>query len=115
MAAHGVIHAMGVALLWQLGEPGTLRCADAVPEPGGVAGIVAGGGWAVAGLLFLGAAMLLLLRRDGWPRIAVMGAAVSLPWLLLMVASAPVGLAVDVLVLLVGGWMLRTRRAGTDR
>ena len=35
IAAHGLIHLMGVALLWKVGEPGGLRYADAVPATGG--------------------------------------------------------------------------------
>jgi hypothetical protein len=31
IAAHGLVHLMGVSLLWKLGEPGQLRYADAVP------------------------------------------------------------------------------------
>jgi hypothetical protein len=43
IAAHGVVHLMGVCLLSKLGEPGQLRYGDAVPAPGTVAGELAGG------------------------------------------------------------------------
>jgi hypothetical protein len=38
IAAHGLAHLMGVALLWKLGEPGKLRYADVVPAAGSTAG-----------------------------------------------------------------------------
>jgi hypothetical protein len=60
MAAHGLIHLMGVALLWQLGEPGQLRYADAVPASGSAAGYLAGGLWLAAAVLFVAAAALLV-------------------------------------------------------
>ena len=59
MAAHGLVHLMGVSLLWQLGEPGQLRYADAVPAPGSAAAYVAGGLWLVAAVLFVAAAVRL--------------------------------------------------------
>jgi hypothetical protein len=59
IAAHGLVHLMGVSLLWKLGEPGQLRYADAVPVPGTVAGYLAGGLWLVAAVLFVTAAVLL--------------------------------------------------------
>jgi len=45
IAAHGLVHLMGVSLLWKLGEPGRLRYADAVPAPGTAAGYLAGCLW----------------------------------------------------------------------
>jgi len=38
IAAHGLVHLVGVALLWKLGEPGQLRYADAESAPGSTAG-----------------------------------------------------------------------------
>ena len=43
ITVHGLVHLMGVSLLWKLGEPGQLRYADAVPAPGTVAAELAGG------------------------------------------------------------------------
>ena len=44
IAALGLVHLLGVALLWKLGQPGQLRYADAVPAPGqAVAGLVVDG------------------------------------------------------------------------
>lgn len=40
IAAHGLIHLMGMALLWKLGEPGGLRYADAMLVPGSAAAVI---------------------------------------------------------------------------
>ncbi len=45
IAAHGLIHLMGVALLWKLGQVGQLRYATAVPAPGSTAAYLVGGMW----------------------------------------------------------------------
>jgi hypothetical protein len=115
LAGHGLIHAMGVTLLWRLGEPAALQYADGTPDPGSVAGLAAGVVWAVAGLLFVAAAVLLAARRRRWLPVAVAAAAVSLPAVLLMAGAAPVGVAADALVLLAGGGMLAGRRVQWPR
>jgi len=73
IAAHGLIHLMGVALLWKLGEVGQLRYATAVPAPGSTAGYLAGGLWLVAAVLFVTAAALLAAGRAGWHLTALPG------------------------------------------
>src|SRR5215831_13250704 len=63
IAAHGLVHLMGVALLWKLAEPGQLRYADAEPAPGSTAGYLVGSLWLAVALLFVIAAFLLAARR----------------------------------------------------
>jgi hypothetical protein len=111
IAAHGLVHLMGVSLLWKLGEPGQLRYADAVPAPGTVAGELAGGLWLLAAVLFVTAAILLATGRS-WRLAALAGVAVSAPVIGLAPGQAAAGLAVDglILVLVTVSW-LRSRAA----
>jgi hypothetical protein len=110
VAAHGLVHLMGVALLWKLGEPGQLRYAYAVPAPGAAAGYLVGGLWLVAALLFVAAAVLLVGGRSAWRMTALAGVVVSAPVIGLAPGQAVAGLVVDglVLVLVAVSW-LRTR------
>lgn len=91
---------MGVALLWHLAEPGSLRYADAHPIPGSAAGLVVGGLWLVAAALFVVAAILLIARRPRWRGVAVSAVVISLSVLLPLAATAAAGLVVDAGVLL---------------
>lgn len=109
LAAHGAIHAMGTVLLWGLAEPGELRAADAVPQPGTLAGWLVGGWWALAGALFVVAAGSLLAHRRV-AGLAAVAALVSLPPIVLMAAQAPVGIAVDIAILVIAAIALRRRR-----
>lgn len=45
LAGHCLVHLMGVALLWKLGEPGDLRYGGAVPTAGTVPGYLFGALW----------------------------------------------------------------------
>ena len=107
IAAHGLVHLMGVSLLWKLGEPGQLRYADAVPEPGTVAGYLAGGLWLAAAVLFVTAAGLLVAGRAAWRMTALAGVVISAPVIGLAPGQAVLGLIADglVLVLVVIGWL----------
>jgi hypothetical protein len=100
IAAHGLVHLMGVSLLWKLGEPGQLRYADAVPAPGSAAAYVVGGLWLVAAVLFVTAAVLLAAGRPAWRFTALAGVAMSVPVIGLAPGQAVAGLVVDGLVLL---------------
>jgi hypothetical protein len=100
LVAHGAIHGMGAALLWELGEPGALTYADGTPTPGTAAGIVAGLGWAVGGALFVVAGVLLLAGRR-WAPVAAIASVVSLPPVAMMASNGPMGVAIDVAVLVV--------------
>jgi hypothetical protein len=106
IAAHGLVHLMGVALLWKLGEPGQLRYADAVPAAGSTGGYLAGGLWLVAAALFVTAAVLLATGR-AWRLYALAGVAVSAPVIGLAPGQAVAGLVVDglVLVLVAASWL----------
>jgi hypothetical protein len=109
IAAHGLVHLMGVWLLWKLGEPGQLRYADAVPAPGTMAGYVAGCLWLVAAVLFVLAAVLLAAGRP-WRLAALAGVAVSVPVIGLAPGQAAAGLVADGLILaLVVVSLLRAR------
>jgi hypothetical protein len=111
IAAHGLVHLMGVALLWKLGEPGQLRYADAVPAAGSAGGYLVGGLWLVAAALFVTAAVLLVARRTAWRVTALAGVVVSAPVIGLAPGQAVAGLVVDglVLVLIAVTWP-RTRK-----
>jgi hypothetical protein len=106
IAAHGLVHLMGVSLLWKLGEPGQLRYADAVPAPGTVAGYLVGGLWLAAAVLFVMAAVLLVTGRP-WRLAALAGVAVSVPVIGLAPGLAVAGLVVDglILALVVVSWL----------
>jgi hypothetical protein len=100
IAAHGLLHLMGVALLWKLGEPGQLRYADADPAPGSAAGYLMGGLWLAAAVLFVIAAVLLATRRASWRIVALVAAAVSAPVISLASGQAIAGLVIDGAVLI---------------
>ena len=110
IAAHGLIHLMGVALLWKLGQVGQLRYATAVPAPGSTAAYLVGGMWLVAAVLFVTAAVLLAAGRAAWRLTALAGVVVSAAVIGLMPGQAVAGLVIDGLILaLVAVSWLRTR------
>jgi hypothetical protein len=108
IAAHGLVHLIGVSLLWQLGEPGQLRYADAVPAPGSAAAEVIGGLWLLAAVLFVMAAVLLATGR-AWRPAALAGVVVSAPVIGLAPGQAAAGLAIDglILALVAVSWLRR--------
>ena len=79
IAAHGLAHLMGVALLWKLGQPGALRYADVVPAAGSAAAYLVGGLWLAAAVLFVAAGVLLAVGRPAWRLVALAAVAVSVP------------------------------------
>lgn len=91
IAAHGLIHLMGVALLWKLGQVGQLRYATAVPAPGSTAAYLVGGMWLVAAVLFVTAAVLLAAGRAAWRLTALAGVVVSAAVIGLMPSQAGSG------------------------
>ena len=115
IAAHGLIHLMGVALLWKLGEVGQLRYAIAVPAPGSTAAHLVGGLWLLAALLFVTAAVLLAAGRAAWRLTALAAVLVSVPVIGLAPGQAVAGLIIDglILVLVAVGWR-RTRKQPVD-
>jgi hypothetical protein len=114
IAAHGLVHLTGVALLWKLGEPGGLRYADAVPAPGSSAAEVVGGLWLLAAVLFVAVAVLLVAGRPAWRGVALAAVVVSAPMIGLAPDQAVIGLVADglVLVLVTVSW-LRSRAAAS--
>ena len=100
IAAHGLVHVMGVALLWKLGEPGQLRYADADPAPGSAAGYLMGGLWLAAAVLFVIAAVLLAAKQASWRIVALVATAVSAPVIGLASGQAIAGLVIDGVVLI---------------
>jgi len=114
MVVHGLIHAMGVAVLFELGEPGDLTYADSVLEPGSAPALAAGTAWALAGLAFLVAGALLVARAPAWWPVAVAAAIVSLP-LMFTAVPAPAGVVANVVILAAAGVDLRQRRQAGAR
>jgi len=111
LIAHGLIHLMGTALQWRIGEVGDLRYADAAATPGSGAGIAVGLGWLAAAVLIVVAGILLLARRPRWRGWALIGTVVSVAVIALHPAPAVAGLVVDGLVLLLlAGTGLADRR-----
>jgi hypothetical protein len=113
-AAHGLVHLMGVALLWKLGEPGQLRYSDAVPAPGSTAGYLVGGLWLAAAVLFVIAGIMLVARRAAWRLVALTAVALSVPVIALAPGRAVAGLVIDGLVLVFAAtsWLASSTRAG---
>jgi hypothetical protein len=113
LAAHGLVHLMGVSLLWRLGEPGELSYADAVPDPGTALGYLVGAVWLLAAAVLVAAAVLLLGSRSAWRRTALSGAVLSSAVIALNPEPAVAGLVVNGLVLLavLGSSLLQLRRA----
>ena len=111
ITVHGLVHLMGVALLWKLGQPGQLRYADAVPAPGSAGAYLVGGLWLAAAVLFVTAAVLLVTGHAAWRVTALAGVVISAPVIGLAPGQAVAGLVVDglVLVLVAVSW-LRTRK-----
>jgi hypothetical protein len=119
MAGHGLIHLMGVALFWRLGQAGATY-ADAQPTAGSAPGVVVGCVWLLATALFLVAGALLVRRSARWRAVAGAAVLVSVPVLLSLAAGAGAGLVVDVAVLiavLAGSVTARSRAMAlsTDR
>jgi hypothetical protein len=100
LALHGLIHLMGVVLLWKLGQPGDLRYADMSPVAGSVAGLAVGVVWLAGAALFVFAAALLVSSRSGWRAAALAAVVLSVPVLGPSASMASAGLVVDAAVLL---------------
>lgn len=104
---HGLVHLMGVALTWKLGEPGALRYEDVTLEPGSLPALALGVGWLVATALFVVGAFAALRHWVTAPVVWFAGAVVSLPVVAATVpSSAQAGVGVNVVVAAVAGWWL---------
>ncbi|MGY1821151.1 hypothetical protein [Geodermatophilus sp. SYSU D00079] len=100
LAGHGLIHLLGVALLWRWGQPGELRYDDVSPAPGPLPGMIVGGLWLAATLLFLLTAVLLVGGSPAWRPVGLLAALVSIAVLLPSASIALAGLVVDAAVLI---------------
>ena len=100
LAGHGLIHLLGVALLWRWGQPGELRYADVSPAAGSLPGMIVGGVWLAATLLFLLTAVLVLVGRPTWRPVGLLAALMSIAVLLPSASVALAGLVVDAAVLI---------------
>ncbi len=58
VVAHGLVHLMGVVLLWRLAQPAGLHYGQMRPVPGSTGGIIVGVGWLITAALFVGVAVL---------------------------------------------------------
>ena len=99
LAGHGLIHLLGVALLWRWGQPGELRYDDVSPAAGSLPGMIVGGVWLAVTLLFLLTAVLVLVGRPTWRPVGLLAALVSIAVLLPSASVALAGLVVDAAVL----------------
>jgi len=110
MGLHGVVHLMGMQLLWKMGEPAQLTYADAVPTAGTTAGYAVGALWALSCALFLVASALALTHRSAWKWFAIPAALISGGVIGLNVSMARIAMAIDVIVLLVAAWSIYRER-----
>jgi hypothetical protein len=111
LAGHGLVHLMGVALLWRWGRPGGLRYEDVHPAAGSAAGLVVGGPWLGVAALFVASGVLLVARWRLWRGVALAAAVLSLAVLVPSASVVVAGIAVDVVVIVVvAGLCLRTVR-----
>lgn len=110
MGLHGLVHLMGMQLLWKMGEPAQFTYADAVPSAGTTAGYAVGALWALACALFLVAALLGVTRRPAWKWFGIPAALISGGVVGLNVSMARIAMAIDVIVLLVAAWSIYRER-----
>src|SRR3954449_4174570 len=115
LGAHGLIHLLGVALLWRWGQPGELRYDDVWPTAGSLPGVIVGGVWLAATLLFLLTAVLLLAGRPAWRPVGLLAALMSIAVLLPSASIALVGLVVDAAVLVAVGAAVAAAQRGPRR
>lgn len=99
LVGHGLVHLMGVALLWHLAEPGELHYADVHPAPGTIPGLLVGFTWLVAALAFVLAGGLLVAAHAEWRRLALVASVLSVAVLVPSASMAAAGLVVDAVVL----------------
>jgi hypothetical protein len=99
LITHGLVHAMGLTLLWRWDDASNLRYNDH-PTPGSTLGIVAGATCLLAGALFIAAGVIVLLGRRAWRLLAVIAVLLSVPVLIPFADAALAGLIVDLGVLI---------------
>jgi len=113
MALHGLVHLMGMQLLWKMGEPAQLTYSDAVPTAGTTAAYAVGALWALAAALFLAASALAVTRHRAWRYVAASAALLSAGVISLNASMARIALAIDAIVLVAVAWsFIREHRQG---
>lgn len=100
LVAHGLIHLIGVALLWRPVQLAGLTDAQVHPTPGSLAGIAVGIGWLCAAALFVIVGIAVLAGRGLWRQPATVAALLSAAVIAPLLSVAGSGLVVDALVLL---------------
>jgi hypothetical protein len=99
MITHGIVHGMGITLLWRWDDATNLRYSGDHPAPGSTLGILAGWLCLLAGALFVTAGVLVLLGRRTWRTVAVIAVLLSVPVLVPYADAALAGLIVDFAIL----------------
>lgn len=115
-ALHGLAHLVGIKGIWGIGEEATNTATYlAGVDPQSSIYVVLGGVWLVAAVLFIVAAIGLVVRRSWWLPAAFAAAVVSLAMCILWVDAAVVGLVVNIVI--IAGLAIWTiaRRAGRVR
>ncbi len=88
---HGLIHYMGFAKAYDLGEIGQFTTAISKPL---------GSSWLLSGLLFIVVSILLFFKKEGWPIVALMAVTLSQFLILSSWSDAKYGTLANVIILL---------------
>jgi hypothetical protein len=101
---HGLIHLMGFAKAFDFGN--ITRITNDISKPAGAI-------WLITALLFCAAVLLLLLKKESWPLIAIIAAILSQILILTVWNNAKSGTIANVIVLLVaiaawGNWQFES-------
>ncbi|HST87519.1 MAG TPA: hypothetical protein VLJ14_04005 [Ktedonobacterales bacterium] len=113
---HGLIHAMGFAAVWQLGQFNAVSNIPTLPPHLTAASpLVAGLGilWLAAALIFLAAAAGLAMSSPWWRTAAAVAALLSLLLCIMWWNDAPFGAVVDIAILVgltISTWLIRATR-----
>jgi hypothetical protein len=114
---HGLIHIMGFAATWQLGQSSSVSRTPMVPSglaAGSPAVLLLGVLWLVATFAFLAAAAGVTFRAAWWRGVALGAAVLSLLLCLAWWHDAWLGAVIDLAILTglaVSGWIPRARYA----
>ena len=98
---HGLLHFMGFARVFAIGNAQVFS-----KEPSKPIGLI----WLLTGLLFLGSAIMMLLKKEGWPVLAILAAIVSQIVIFAIWSDAKYGTMANVIILIVAVIALGTER-----
>jgi hypothetical protein len=104
LGLHGLIHALGFAATWQLGQVNAISSVPSFPSdfaPGSALPRLLGVLWLLLLFAFLGSAVGLAARSPWWKALLVAAAVVSLVLCLVWWNDAKFGLAIDVVILFI--------------